>query len=48
MSGRGKGYKKVGNRNYRQVEVEGANHFFPGNEAVLVGHVIEWLDQQAK
>jgi hypothetical protein len=31
---------------YYEIEVEGANHFFPGNEAVLVGHVIKWPDQQ--
>ena len=30
---------------YRQIEVEGAGHFFQGQESDLVGHVIEWLDQ---
>ncbi len=30
---------------YRQIEVQGAGHFFQGHESDLVGHVIEWLDQ---
>jgi len=35
-------------RNYLQLKVDGANHFFQGSESVLVKHVIEWLDRQSK
>jgi len=32
---------------YRQVRVDGANHFFQGHEAELVRNVLEWIDAQA-
>ena len=35
-------------RNYLQVEVDGANHFFQGDETIMVGQVLEWLDKQSK
>ena len=38
---------KAGNKNYRQVKVTGANHFFQGLEADLVSRVKSWLAQFA-
>jgi pimeloyl-ACP methyl ester carboxylesterase len=35
--------RKAGNKDYRQVEVTGANHFFQGLEADLVRRVKSWL-----
>jgi pimeloyl-ACP methyl ester carboxylesterase len=32
---------------YRQVRVEGANHFFQGSEAELVQQILSWLEAQA-
>jgi pimeloyl-ACP methyl ester carboxylesterase len=34
-----------GNRGYRQVKVEGADHFFDGREAALVEAVSGWLNE---
>jgi pimeloyl-ACP methyl ester carboxylesterase len=39
--------RKAGNKDYRQVEVTGANHFFQGLEADLVRRVKSWLSQFA-
>ena len=36
--------KKQSGRQYLQVRVDGANHFFQGRENALLRHVIEWLD----
>jgi len=36
--------KKQSGRQYLQVRVDGANHFFQGHEDALLRHVIEWLD----
>ncbi len=33
-------------RQYLQVRVDGANHFFQGHEDALLSHVIEWLEAQ--
>ncbi|MDH3635626.1 MAG: alpha/beta hydrolase family protein [Gammaproteobacteria bacterium] len=35
--------KKQSGRQYLQVRVDGANHFFQGHEDALLRHVIEWL-----
>lgn len=35
--------RKAGNKDYRQIKVEGANHFFAGVDADLVRHVKSWL-----
>jgi pimeloyl-ACP methyl ester carboxylesterase len=40
--------KKQPDRQYLQVRVEGANHFFQGHEEDLVQQVNEWLDAQRK
>ena len=37
--------RKAGNDRYRQVEVEGADHFFIGLEDELVARVRGWLEQ---
>ena len=37
--------KKAGNRNYTQVKLSGANHFFDGKEDELVESVAGWLDK---
>ena len=39
--------KKAGNKNYTQVKLSGANHFFDGKEDELVESVAEWLDKLA-
>lgn len=36
--------KKQSGRQYLQVRVDGANHFFQGHEDALVRQVTEWLD----
>ncbi len=36
--------KKAGNKNYTQIKITG-NHFFDGNEDVLVETVAEWLEK---
>jgi pimeloyl-ACP methyl ester carboxylesterase len=38
--------KKQAGRQYLQVLVDGANHFFQGHEDALVQQVTEWLDAQ--
>lgn len=40
--------QKQAGHSYRQVRVEGANHFFQGREAALGQAVLEWLDRHAK
>ena len=37
--------RKAGNQNYRQIEIEGADHFFVGLEDELVTRVRGWLEQ---
>ena len=39
--------KKAGNENYTQAKLSGSNHFFDGNEDVLIETVAEWLDKLA-
>jgi len=39
--------KVAGNKNYTQVKVSGANHFFDGKEDELVETVAGWLDKLA-
>lgn len=39
--------KKAGNKNYTQLQVPGANHFFVGKESVLVKRVRGWLAKNA-
>ncbi|MFW2440554.1 MAG: alpha/beta fold hydrolase [Arenicellales bacterium] len=39
--------KKAGNKNYTQVKLSGANHFFDGKEDELVESVAGWLDKLA-
>ncbi len=39
--------KKAGNKNYRQVEVPGANHYFYKMEDVLAKQIRGWLDKAA-
>lgn len=39
--------RQAGNKNYRQIKVTGANHFFHGLEAELVRHVKSWLARYA-
>jgi predicted esterase len=36
---------KAGNKNFTQIEVEGANHFFDGKEDELVETVADWLEK---
>jgi len=40
---RAKAAKKAGNKNYRQTEIEGADHFFASSEDILVKTVYGWL-----
>lgn len=40
--------QKQAGHSYRQVRVEGANHFFQGKEAALGRAVLDWLDRYAK
>ncbi len=42
---RAKAARKAGNENYQQLEVEGADHFFVGNEEELVRRVRGWLQR---
>lgn len=37
--------KKAGNKNYRQVEIQGANHFLVGKETELVDVISAWIRQ---
>ena len=37
--------RKAGNKNFTQIEVEGANHFFDGKEDELVETVADWLEK---
>lgn len=39
--------KKAGNKNYTQLKVPGANHFFVGKEDILVKRVRGWLEKNA-
>lgn len=39
--------RKAGNKDYRQIMVTGANHFFQGTEADLIRHVKSWLSKHA-
>lgn len=43
VKNRAQAARKAGNKDYRQVEVTGANHFFQGLEADLVRRVKSWL-----
>ena len=38
----------AGNSDYRQVQVEGANHFVNGRDQVLVETVADWLQQHSQ
>ncbi len=38
--------RKGGGDNYRQVRVDGANHFFQGSESALQHQVLDWLAQR--
>ena len=38
---------KAKNRNYRQIEITGADHFFTGLDAVLVAQIRSWLERGA-
>lgn len=40
---RAKAARKAGNTQYRQTEIEGADHFFSGSEDILVRTVYGWL-----
>jgi dienelactone hydrolase len=37
--------QKAGNKNYSQLKVEGADHFFNGKQDVLVKHINEWINK---
>ena len=39
--------QKAGNKNYTQVKISGANHFFDNKDDELVKHVQEWLAKYA-
>ncbi len=39
--------RKAGNKNYTQVEIPGANHFFDNHDEVLVKRVRGWLKKNA-
>ena len=39
--------RKAGNKNYTQVKVAGANHFFDNKSDVLLKHVRDWLEKNA-
>lgn len=39
--------RDAGNANYRQTQVAGADHFFSGNDELLVSTVRAWLNRQA-
>ena len=44
---RATGAARAGNDNYRQVEIEGADHFFNGRADTLVKRVYSWIDRHA-
>lgn len=44
---RAQGANKAGNKNYQQVKIEGADHFFNGKADTLVDQVHTWLDHHA-
>ena len=37
--------QKAGNKNYSQLKVEGADHFFNGKQDVLVKHINDWINK---
>ena len=39
--------RKAGNKNYRQVEIPGANHFFDNHDEVLIKRIRGWLMKNA-
>ena len=39
--------RKAGNKNYSQLEIPGANHFFDGHDEVLIKRVRGWLAKNA-
>lgn len=43
VKNRARAARKAGNKNYRQTEIEGADHFFVGMEDVLNRRVYGWL-----
>jgi pimeloyl-ACP methyl ester carboxylesterase len=45
VGARAEAAKKAGNKNYTQLEVAGANHFFDGKEDELVEAVAGWLEK---
>ena len=44
---RAKGATKAGNKNYTQVEIPGANHFFDNKNAVLIKRIRGWIKTNA-
>lgn len=40
--------RAAGNKNYTQIKVKGADHFFTGKQEILLKHVSEWLEKFAK
>lgn len=40
---RARAARKAGNKNYRQQQIEGADHFFSGSNDILVRTVYGWL-----
>lgn len=44
---RAQGAAKASNKNYRQLEIEGADHFFNGMADTLVKRVYSWIDRHA-
>lgn len=45
---RAEGASKAGNSDYRQLKVDGADHFFNGKEENLIKQVGGWLDRHAR
>jgi len=45
---RKKAARKAGNTHYRQLEIEGADHFFTGLDDELVRRVRGWLEQEIR
>ncbi len=44
---RATGAARAGNDNYRQLEIEGADHFFNGRADTLVKRVYSWIERHA-
>lgn len=44
---RAQGAHKAGNKNYQQIKIEGADHFFNGMSGILIKQVNSWLDRHA-